>query len=83
MKKIISVILISIATLGLMACADTAQNKTTAEKSVVEESNKGTEETNENDRQEDRTSEENTPSEQENITRIIWETGPCCIFLQR
>ena len=72
MKKITSIILILLATLGLVACAESSQNQTTDENSVVEEANKVTEETNKareeankNDLQEDITSEENKVNEQE------------------
>lgn len=37
MKKIISIMLIALMTLGLVACANVAQNSTTAESSIVEE----------------------------------------------
>ena len=46
MKKIISILLISLLALGLMACGDTSQNKRVDENPAVEESNKSTEETN-------------------------------------
>ena len=65
MKKIISILLISLLALGLEACGDTSQNKRVDENSAVEESNKSTEETNKENLQEDITSEENKPNEQE------------------
>ena len=51
-----------------MACGDTSQNKTTDEPPVVEESNKGTEETNKENLQEDITFEGSKPNEQVDIT---------------
>ena len=46
MRKIISIILISLLALGLVACGDSSQNKIPDESTTVEKSNKGTEETN-------------------------------------
>lgn len=68
MKKILSIILISLLALGLVACGDTSQNKTPDESPVVEESNKGTEETNKQNLQEDITPGENKPNEQESVS---------------
>ena len=68
MKKIISILLISLLALGFVACGDTSQNKRVDEKPAVEESNKGTEETNKENLQEDITSEENKPNEQESVS---------------
>ena len=68
MKKIITILLISFLALGLVACGDTSQNKRVDENPAVEESNKGTEETNKENLQEDITSEENKPNEQESVS---------------
>ena len=75
MKKIISILLISILALGLVACGDTTQNKTTNENPAVEESNKGTEESNKGKEEENKdgpqdniTSGENKPNEQESVS---------------
>ena len=75
MKKIISILLISLLALGLVACGDTSQNKRVDENPAVEESNKSTEETNKSTEetnkeslQEDITSEENKPNEQESVS---------------
>ena len=67
MKKIISILLISLLALGLVACGDTSQNKRVDENPAVEESNKSTEETNKENLQEDITSEENKLNEQESV----------------
>ena len=61
MKKIISIILISLLTLGLVACGDTSQNKTPDEIPAVEESNK-------DDTQDIIISRENKPNEQESVS---------------
>ena len=61
MKKIISIILISLLTLGLVACGDTSQNKTPDESPAVEESNK-------DDTQDIIISRENKPNEQESVS---------------
>ncbi|MCQ2535140.1 MAG: flavodoxin [Clostridia bacterium] len=68
MKKLFSIILMSILTFGLVACADTSENKVADENSFVEESSTVTEETNKNVLQENITSEEKSPDEQETIT---------------
>ena len=68
MKKIISILLISLLALGLVACGDTLQNMRVDENPAVEESNKSTEETNKENLQEDITSEENKPNEQESVS---------------
>ena len=68
MKKMISILLISLLALGLVACGDSSQNKTVDESTTVEESNKGTEETNKENIQEDITSGENKPNEQESVS---------------
>ena len=68
MKKILSVILISLLALGLVACGDTSQNNTPDESPAVEESNKDTEETNKGNLQEDITPGENKPNEQESVS---------------
>ena len=61
MKKIISILLISLLVLGLAACGDTSQNKRVDENPAVEESNK-------NDTQNIIISRENKPNEQESVS---------------
>lgn len=68
MKRLFSIILIVLVSLGLVACANSSRDKTIGENTAIEESNKDTEEASKNEIQEDMTYKEKRTNLQGNIS---------------